>query len=70
MEDDEFLSYCDAHSETERAGFVPDNIVRLLELAGEEQSLIDEWKELKGGIYSFDSDQIYPLTEKARARLW
>lgn len=69
MTDEEFLDYCDAHSETPRAGFVPDNIVRLLELAGEEKLLINTWKQVRGGIYSFHSDQIYPMTKKARARL-
>ena len=37
MTDAEFLDYCEAMTRTERCGFVPGNIVRLLRLAGEDE---------------------------------
>ncbi len=38
MTDEEFLNYCEAHSDTPRCGFTPGNIHRLLFLAGMKEA--------------------------------
>lgn len=38
MEDDEFLHYCLAHAETKRCGFTPQQLRRLMLLAGMNES--------------------------------
>jgi hypothetical protein len=38
MSDDEFLHYCLAHSESPRCGFTPEQVIRLMLLAGMKES--------------------------------
>ena len=68
MPDEEFLNYCESHSETPRCGFVPDHIVRLASLA-KKPALAALWKPLPNGVYSFEEDQIKELVRKARENL-
>lgn len=39
MNDEEFIDYCEAHSETPRSRFHRDDVIRLLDLAGAELNL-------------------------------
>ena len=65
MSDDEFIAYCEAHSRTERMGFVPAHIARLLQLAGDEKQAA-EFEALPVQIISADLSN---LCVAARARL-
>lgn len=66
MSDDEFLSYCEVHSETPRAMFHIDHIRRLHELAGAENEKI---AKATTDFYHFPEYLAQPLVEKARERL-
>ena len=65
MSDEEFIAYCEAHSRTERKGFVPAHIARLLRLAGDEKQAAD-FEALSVQIISVD---LSDLCVAARARL-
>lgn len=45
MTDEELISYCEAHCQTPRALFSPDQINRMLELAG-ERCRVESWMSL------------------------
>lgn len=65
MTDEEFFRYCETHCETERAGFVKENLERLFTLMGcpeEAKGLIE------GRVYSICPEQMLPWV--ARARKW
>jgi hypothetical protein len=68
MNDLEFLDYCMAMTKTERCGFVPSNIARLLYLAG-ENDLAKEWEKEPNYIVSGCHDAIENYVKKARARI-
>lgn len=65
MTDEEFLDYCRSHCRTERAGFVKQNLDRLMDLAGESRLE----GVVEGAIYSCYEGQIDPLVNQAKARL-
>lgn len=44
MSDEEFLAYCESHSETERALFCGSQVARLLRLAGDPGDNAEEWE--------------------------
>ncbi len=63
MDDKELLGYADTHSETERALFSREHVIRILTLAGERVPFaIPEW-------VSVSADTMKPLVVKARRRL-
>lgn len=68
MSDQEFLTYCETHCETERAGFVPHQIARLFRLAGypAEAAL---WDKRPLNIITCREDAVLPLVRDARALL-
>lgn len=69
MTDDEFIAYCEAHSETERAGFVPENIVRILRLSG-NADLAAVWEKASPDmIVRIRADVMHPVCARARERL-
>lgn len=65
MDDNEFISYCESHSETERSGFVPDHIARMYRLAGNPTEA-EAWEARPLNIISVD---LRPLCQIARARM-
>lgn len=65
MDDLEFIRYCETHCETPRAGFVGQNIARILRLAGEDEKA-KEWDDL-GSIVSIRPEAMLPMCAKARA---
>jgi hypothetical protein len=69
MGDEEFIRYCESHCTTDRAGFVPQNITRILSLAG-EFDLAAKWEAVpKNQIFSIGPDAMLPMCEKARNRM-
>ncbi len=68
MEDLEFIRYCEAHCETERAGFVPSNLERIYRLAGDDEKA-NEWAKKPLNIFSVFEDVMKPLCAQARERL-
>lgn len=68
MEDAEFINYCRSHSETERAGFVPENIERILRLAGRDNQA-DKWRGMGHQIVSVPADVMHPVCDEAQRRL-
>lgn len=68
MGDLEFIRYCETHSETERAGFVPEHIARILRLAGRADDA-KSWDGKPLQIISVHADVMHPLCEVARAAL-
>lgn len=69
MTDEEFLNYCTAHCRTERAGFVPSNISRLLRLAGKPEMAAHWDKANPQMIRSIYEDEIDPLVAEAFKRM-
>lgn len=68
MGDQEFLNYCDSHSETQRCGFVPEQIARLAQLAG-KPGIAEIWDEKPFRVYEMDGDEIREFVDQARTRL-
>ncbi len=70
MTDDELISYCNAHAETERALFHTDQIERMLTLAGEPW---DKFQLKKNNFYSMHESMkklvAQALLIKAKAKL-
>ena len=62
--DEEFLQYCDTHSETPRCLFNTDQIFRLCDLAGVPRPNL-----YPDGWYSVDHWEVHPATKIARERL-
>lgn len=69
MLDQEFLSYCLGMTYTERCGFVPEQIARLIRLSGGDEALAKKWDVYPISIHSLDKDTVREAVEKARARL-
>lgn len=67
MSDEEFILYCRSHCRTERAGFLPEHIERLLRLAGDERS--KDWVGVPVQIISYGPDAIVPLCDRAEQLL-
>ena len=65
MSDEEFLDYCDGMTETERCGFVPKQLARLLRLAGEE-ALAIQWEAQPNQIVDHIHDDVTRLVIQAR----
>jgi hypothetical protein len=68
MTDEQFLSYCDSMTQTDRCGFVPKNIARLLRLAGEGHKAA-EWEDEPNRVVSNCHEGVKRAVEMARARL-
>jgi len=70
MTDEEFIRYCDTHCESPRAGFIVEQIVRILTLAGETE-LAESWKPYvdSNRVVSVYSEVMKPLCERARQLL-
>lgn len=64
MSDDEFLNYCDAHADTPRCGFVPEQIARLARLAGEEE-IAAVWDAKPLNIHDMDRDDVREFVKRA-----
>lgn len=62
LSDEAFLDYCASHCETDRAGFVKENLDRLMDLAGEER----DPGLIEGAIYSVYPSQMLPMVRRAR----
>lgn len=67
MDDNEFLDYCYTHAETPRCGFVPEQISRLLKLAG-CYSLAETWDRISVQVINCDKEEIHRLVELGRQR--
>jgi hypothetical protein len=66
MSDDTFISYCEAHSLTERAGFVPVQLARICRLAGYDK-IAEAWeREHPQRIVSAD---LRGICKEARERI-
>jgi hypothetical protein len=68
VSDDEFLAYCEGMTETERCGFVPANIARLLRLAGHEKAAA-QWDAQPLRIVSNCHEAISRHVKEARSRI-
>lgn len=69
MNDEEFIRYCETHCHTERAGFVADNMIRILTLAG-DLSAAATWRDCpKGRIVSVHPETMLSICKNARANL-
>ena len=68
MTDEVFISYCESHSETPRAGFVPEHIGRILRLAGAVKEA-EKWENALLQIISIYADDMHPICAKARVAL-
>ena len=68
MTDSEFLDYCAAMTETERCGFTPTNIARLLRLAGHVDAA-KRWEREPPGVVSNCHEAISRHVAEARAAL-
>ena len=64
--DEEFLMYVWSHSETERALFSRDHVLRLLKLANVPE---DEYPVPRGSFISVRYDIAKPLVDRARRQL-
>ena len=53
MTDEEFLSYCYHHADTPRCGFVPEQIARLLRLAG-LHGQAQKWDDVPNHVVNLD----------------
>lgn len=69
MLDQEFLSYCLGMTHTERCGFVPEQIARLIRLSGGDEALAKRWDAYPISIHSLDKDAVRNAVAAARARL-
>jgi hypothetical protein len=65
MGDEEFILYCETHSLTERAGFVPEHLARIHRLAGHEETA-RQWDAAPLNIISCD---LRDLCREARQRM-
>lgn len=68
MTDQEFLDYCEVHSETPRCGFTPAQLARLCRLIGNEKAAEGLEKTLPGVVNCSEQDIKWAVS-RARARL-
>lgn len=68
MTDPEFLNYCDAHAETPRCGFVPSQLSRLLQLAGDAEGA-DFWASEPNAVHDCDRYWIREQVQLARSSI-
>ena len=68
MTDDEFLNYCEAHADTPRCGFVPQQLARLCRLAGTVNAP-KFWEKQPQQVVDCDRSAIRRLVGTARAHL-
>ena len=68
MNDNEFLDYCEAMTETPDCGFVPSNIARLLRLAGHEAEAA-EWDKAPVAVHRGYHSAVRRHVGEARARM-
>jgi len=65
MNDDDLLDYAWHHSKTERALFSHADVVRVLELAGED---LAAWFSYPKAFWSVGTETMHPLVTAARQR--
>jgi len=65
MDDQEFLLYCETMTNTERCGFVPKNIARLMRLAGQPDQA-SAWENQPNRIIDHCHEAISNLVYLAR----
>jgi hypothetical protein len=63
MTDDEFIDYVETHSQTDRALFHREHIMRIAALAGREAP------ELRGEWYAMRAPVAHPMVAEARSRI-
>jgi len=68
MNDEEFLDYCEIHSETARCGFIPSELERLCRLSGFNKSA-NMYKEMKNLVINCNEEVIKRYVKTARERL-
>ncbi len=66
MNDVDFLDYCQEHSFTERCGFVPEHVARLVKLAGMSDETIRYWESQPITVYELDRFSVRDAVAKAR----
>lgn len=68
MNDKEFISYCEIHSQTERALFNGPQVARLIRLSGGDEQMASVW-ESRGSDY-WRSLDLSDLCGLARLKQW
>ncbi len=69
MNDQEFLSYCQGMAMTPRCGFVPQQVARLIRLAGGDETEAQVWDARPVNVYNMDRYTISSLVDQARKRI-
>lgn len=67
LDDTAFLTYCDGMAATPRCGFVPEHVVRLLELAQAPADTIATWARQPHGVYNLDRAEVRSMVRAARS---